>query len=177
MAIDCSLVRTGVAILDDGEFIASEVIETKATVPNYDRLRIIQAKSLDLIYRYLPDIIAIETSVDFQRMTNNSRASIEALAQARAACLIAAGDYASRFHTYPVEIKEIGPHDVREAICGNRNAGKAQVQANLAQRGFVLPLMPSGQPDPDVADAIGVALSVYLKERILTLAREQGYVV
>lgn len=175
MGIDVSLARTGIAVLQDGGFIGHEVIHTSEKLPRYRRLGSLRLDAELHMLAYRPDIIVIETSAGWQTQASymrkgkrqvDSRVSIEAMAQARAAVLIATNSYGR------ARVIETDSHEARETVCANRNAGKAQVQENLRQRGYILPTMANGKVDPDVADAAALALSVWATERLLAMRKE-----
>lgn len=172
LSLDVSLVRTGLAVLVDGSLTATEVIETKDGWPRYQRLAAIYGDVAAYCALYSPDVIVIETSVRFGKQSRDSRNSVEALAQARGAAL-AGADHWIREHK--ATIVEVDPCDVKWAICGSRQATKAQVAANLRLRGFDIPTMSNGRADLDVSDAAGAGLYIYLRDRLETLAREQGH--
>lgn len=181
LAVDVSLARTGLAVLDDGQFIGHAVIETSAKWQRYQRLGELYGWIQAYIQKWGPDVIAIETSAGWQRDGHDSSVTRDALAQARAAVLIAAYNEYERAR---VRIVEMDPHDVRELVCGNRNASKEQVQAALVTRGFTLPTMRKrvrvdgkyevqAVVDPDCADAICLAAGCWSEQRLLAM-REGG---
>ena len=193
LAFDASLLRTGVCLLKDDAIKETGVIETYS---QWGRPR-----QLDHIYsmvgvwtRGAPDIVAIETSKGWQRASNDSRESIDALAMARAAIMLAI-----ERETAGIRIVEMDSHRVRELVAGNRSAGKEQVQAALTARGYTLPTIERRVKvgghmeqkftklgmlvnvrvggkyevqtvvDPDVADSVALGYAVWSEQRLLAM--------
>ena len=168
LALDVSLSRTGVAVLDDGEFVAHGVIATKASAPRHARLGQLASGVALFVSQYRPDIIAIETSALWQRMSHDSRDSIEALAQARGACLVAA-DWTTVTDHLSTRIVELSPNYVRSIVCANPGASKEQVVENLRLRGYALPLLKNGKVDLDVSDSLALGVCVWCELRLFAM--------
>lgn len=172
LALDLSLARTGVAVLDDGVLVDHGIIITSDRDPRHRRLGDLAADVSAVLCKHVPGVMAIETSSGWQRMSNNSRASIEALAQARGAVLVAADGWIEAGNE--MRIVEVDCHEVREVVCGNRAASKAQVQENLRLRGYELPSI-NGRVQGDIADALAIAAYIWSHERLLSREELKGY--
>lgn len=183
LGFDASLYRTGVACIDDGQPVYFGAIEVKATQKRGAQLRQIFDSVVTLLYRLEPDVVVIEDSESWQRDGKDRTKTIVALAQARAAILLAI----ELSPTSPIVV-QIDSHDVRRDLCANRSASKLQVVENLRQRGYTLPIREKRvrrnghyeverETDLDVADALACCLIVWQQERLRAIARDQGHVV
>lgn len=195
-AFDASLLRTGVCCLDDGNLKETGTIEPRADWPR--RRQLGHIFSMTGRWLHSVNIVAIETSRDWQRASSDSRESVDAMAMARAAIMLVV-----ERETGGVRLVEMDSHRVRELIYGNRNASKQQVQAALLARGYALPtiekrVLEGGhiEPrvirggvvkqqrvggsyvvravvDPDIADAIALAVAVWSEQRLLAMKEAQ----
>lgn len=166
LAFDAALWRTGWAVLDDGLLVGSGVIT------RVGRDRILQLKHIwlaagEIVLRWHPCMVAIESSATWQRNGHDSGRTRDALAQARAAIELAVS-----YESFCL-IVELDCHDVRKTICANRNASKQQVQENLRLRGYELPTMANGKTDPDIADAVALGAAVWCQERLWAMSGKE----
>ena len=168
MGLDVSLVRTGVAVLSDGALIGTDVIQTDFKAARHARLGQLLRRVIVMVRQYCPHIVVMETSGAWQKLSRDSRVSVEALAEARGVVL-AAIDWAMEHTCLNISVVERDCHEVRESICANRNASKQQVAENLRLRGYVLPVMRNGKVDYDVCDALACALAVWCEQRLLAM--------
>lgn len=174
IGFDVSLLRTGVAVLRDNVLIAHDVIEVQPEA-RVAQLHYIATRTSEILDLHMPELIAVETAALWQREGHDSSKTIVGLAEARAAILVAAARYRREWNLQLV-IVEMGVHEVRDLLCGNRTASKEQVQANLKMRGFVLPmrvvrkrigghLQEQSIVDDDVADAVAIAVAAAAKAK------------
>jgi len=176
LAFDSALWRTGVALLRDGELVRTIAIANRHR-RRVEQLGYIYDCTRTLLHGWeQPDIVAIESSVSWQRGGHDRAATVAALAQSRAAIILAVHVQRLAWRVQP-RIVEVDVHHVRELVCGLRTANKLQVTENLKLRGYTLPTDTSGAIDMDCCDALALAVCVYLEERLKNLAREQGHVV
>lgn len=137
----------------------------RATPPNVALCGVIGAQGLTIdeglskidrdfrgvLERCQPEIAWFERPGRWVHSRSSSRWSIELLAMARGMMLktcAAAG--------VPVEQVDVGR--VRQFLVGRHNASKAEVVHHLRSLGICLPVSGMGTANPDVADAIAVAL-------------------
>lgn len=160
MGVDPSLVRTGWCVLDDGQLVAHGFITTLAREDMARRLYHINRMIYTALLTWQPEYVAIESSEDFQRRLKDGKHSVESLAAARSAVLIACADLG-------IEAKLLNPGHVRWSVCGNLKADKLQVVAALRAHGYELPLMRNGAVDLDVADAVSTAKCCWSEMRLL----------
>jgi crossover junction endodeoxyribonuclease RuvC len=107
-----------------------------------DRYWIIYSALLDLMNRYRPDTVVVET----QYVSKNVQSAMK-LGMARGGVIIAA-------KSKGLPIYEYSPTKAKLAVTGSGRAGKEQVQA-MTQRLLNLPAPP--EPD-DAADALALAI-------------------
>src|SRR5688500_7733137 len=113
-----------------------------ATDTDADRLRQLHGALRQLIGEHRPQRVGIER-LFFQRNVQTAMA----VGQARGVALLAAADA-------NVPIDEPTPNEVKQTICGNGSADKAQV-ASMVQR--LLGISLAGVPD-DATDALAIAI-------------------
>jgi crossover junction endodeoxyribonuclease RuvC len=106
-----------------------------------DRLLTLHQGLADVIHRLQPTECAIEEVF----LAKNVQSSLK-LGQARGVALLSAG-------TASIPVKEFAAKTVKQAICGQGQASKAQMQ-NMVIRTLGL----SDNPGEDAADALGIAL-------------------
>jgi crossover junction endodeoxyribonuclease RuvC len=128
-------------IVDRGPvYAASGAIRTK-TGDFPDRLRQIFLAVSEVVATYSPDIVAIENVF----MARNAGSALK-LGQARSAALCAT-------FSRDLEVFEYAPREVKLAVVGTGAATKEQVQH------MILSLLKlAGEPDPDAADALAIAV-------------------
>lgn len=120
-----------------------DVLKMRATLDNYERLRIIYSKVDELIKKFRPDCFAIEAPFfgkNVQSMLKLGRAQGVAIAAA-----IGAG----------LEVCEYSPRKIKQSITGNGNADKEQVWKMLQQ---ILLLKDVTLKYYDASDALAVAV-------------------
>ena len=106
------------------------------------RLAWLGRKTADLMVRYEPDAVAIETT--FAGVNNRS---LIVMAQARGAILSALG-------ATDLEPREFSPAEIKRTVAGNGRAGKEQVARMV---GMLLGI-DAGKLSADATDALAVAL-------------------
>jgi len=194
---DVAVERTGSATLEQGKLVGWSVIVVRAGIPRDQQLfSILQAARLEIV-QMGPDLVVVETSVKFQGIMGDSRESVEGLAMARAAILLAC-------RLEGVRVVQYGVNAVREKLCRRATAGKEQAQECLRQLGYTLPewthrvkqggnrevrltrrgartvsvgghFIEVTTTDPDVADALALAWACWQDERFKRLVEEQGH--
>ena len=134
----------GVVALDDGRLrlIDAGVIRTEADGTDADRLRALHGALTQLLRVHQPQRVGVER-LFFQRNVQTAMA----VGQARAVALLVAAH-----HHLPVD--EPTPNEVKQAVCGNGAADKAQV-ATMVQR--LLSVTLTGAAD-DATDALAAAI-------------------
>lgn len=144
LGIDPGSRLTGFGVLDfSGDaavYVASGTCKTvDGTFP--ERLRSIYESVGEIVTRYRPDVVAIESVF----MHRNAGSALK-LGQARSAALCAT-------FSADAEVFEYAPREIKQAIVGTGSATKAQVQH------MVVALLKLGQtPAEDAADALAAAL-------------------
>ena len=144
LGIDPGSRFTGFGVLDfDGDraaYIASGTIKSPdGSFP--DRLKKIFAGVSDIVDRYQPDVVAIESVF----MAKNAGSALK-LGHARSAALCAT-------FAYDVEVHEYSPREIKLAVVGTGSANKEQVQHMVVSL-----LQLDGKPAADAADALAAAL-------------------
>jgi crossover junction endodeoxyribonuclease RuvC len=134
----------GVVRFEEGrlQLVDAGVVRTDAGMPDAARLDRLHAALGELLSEHRPDRIAIER-LFFQRNVQTAMV----VGQARGIALLAAA-------RWDVPIDEPTPNEVKQAVCGNGSADKAQV-AEMVQR--LLGVRLDGVPD-DATDALAVAI-------------------
>jgi crossover junction endodeoxyribonuclease RuvC len=144
LGIDPGLKNTGWGVIEQQgsrlRCLAYGCIVTSAEMPVADRLAEINTTIAEVIVRYAPEAVAVE-SVYF---SNNARTAF-ATGQARGAALLAAAG---------LEVGEYGPGEVKLAVVGCGEADKRQVQYMVRS---ILGLPSEPQPD-HAADALATAI-------------------
>ena len=118
------------------------VVRTKASGTDAERLAQLEQALHELVTEHNPDRVAVER-LFFQRNVQTAMA----VGQARAVALLVA----ARHH---LPIDEPTPNEVKQAVCGNGAADKAQV-ATMVQR--LLSVTLTGAAD-DATDALAAAI-------------------
>lgn len=134
----------GVVALEAGRLrlVDAGVIRTGAGETDAERLRLLHAALSQLVAMHRPQRIGIER-LFFQR---NVRTAM-AVGQARGIALLVAAEAG-------LPIDEPTPNEVKQAVCGNGAADKAQVAAMVAR---LLDLPLDGVSD-DATDGLAVAI-------------------
>ncbi len=134
----------GVVALEAGalKLLDAGIVRTDPGQTDAERLRRLHAALRDLLAQHRPERVGIER-LYFQRNVQTAMA----VGQARGVALLAAADAG-------VPIDEPTPNEVKQAVCGNGAADKAQVAAMV---GRLLGISVEGVPD-DATDALAVAI-------------------
>jgi crossover junction endodeoxyribonuclease RuvC len=130
--------------LDDGRLrlVDAGVIRTKVGGSDADRLRALHRALTELLGLHRPQRVGVER-LFFQRNVQTAMA----VGQARGVALLAAAEAG-------LIVDEPTPNEVKQAVCGNGAADKAQVAAMVAR---LLGIVIDGVPD-DATDALAVAI-------------------
>ena len=144
LGIDPGTFRMGVGIVEANgnkhQLVVSEsvILSEKSTLP--EKLKEIHQRVKDFIERYQPDVMALE-NVFFGKSVN----SLVKIGEARASAMLAAAQQ-------NIPVVEYPPARVKQAVSGNGQATKIQVQQ------MVKVLLGLKTPPPvDEADALAVA--------------------
>jgi crossover junction endodeoxyribonuclease RuvC len=147
MGVDPGLTRCGLSVIESGrgrQIIALDVdvVRTPADEPLPKRLLAISDAVEHWLDTHHPDVIAIERVFSQQNVS-----TVMGTAQAGGVIAVAAAkrDIDVHFHT---------PSEVKAAVTGNGNAGKAQVTAMVTK---ILALQAKPTP-ADAADALALAI-------------------
>lgn len=134
----------GVVRFENGtlQLVDAGVVRTDASSADAARLERLHNALGALLTEHRPDRIAIER-LFFQRNVQTAMV----VGQARGIALLAAA-------RWNVPIDEPTPNEVKQAVCGNGSADKAQV-ATMVQR--LLGIRLDGVPD-DATDALAIAI-------------------
>jgi len=130
------LSKTGIEPIDYG------CIRPPAALPLSQRYRIIFEAVEQLIHKFQPQAMAVET----QFVLKNAQSAIK-LGMARGMAVLAAA-------RANIEVHEYAPKRAKQAVVGNGSASKQQVQKMIAAL-LRLPQMP--EPE-DAADALALAI-------------------
>jgi len=134
----------GVVALEDGRLrlVDAGCVRTEATETDAQRLRQIHEALTGLIEQHRPDRVGIER-LFFQRNVQTAMT----VGQARGIALLVAAQHGLR-------IDEPTPNEVKQAVCGNGAADKAQV-ATMVER--LLGVSMADATD-DATDALAIAI-------------------
>lgn len=147
LGIDCGLAITGWGVLQRGgnngtpKVLGYGAIRTKAGRKLADRIKDIYDETADIIDKYKPDLVAIESIFYFK-----NQKTIMTVGQARGVIMLAASKRG-------LETVDYTPLQVKQAITGYGKASKSQVQKMIK---ILLKLDEIPRPD-DVADALAVS--------------------
>ena len=155
LGIDPGSRLTGFGIVNvsgaNTRYIASGAVQSIAgTFP--ERLRTIFESMQGIVSRYEPDVIAVESV-----FVHRNASSALKLGQARSAAICAT-------FGLDVEIHEYAPREIKQAVVGTGAASKDQVNHMVRHL-----LGLDGEPSPDAADALAVALC-HANQRSVSLA-------
>jgi crossover junction endodeoxyribonuclease RuvC len=134
----------GVVALDEGRLrlVDAGLIRTDSDDSDADRLRALHRALSELLSLHHPHRVGVER-LFFQRNVQTAMA----VGQARGVALLVAAEAG-------LEVDEPTPNEVKQAVCGNGAADKAQVAAMVAR---LLGIAVDGMPD-DATDALAVAI-------------------
>jgi len=146
LGVDTSLRSTGFGVLavEGSRLRALDCgnIRNAAKLPLTGCLKAIHGRIAELIGRYHPDVLAIESVI-----YGKNAGTMLVLGEARGAVLTAAANAG-------VPVYEYEPRRMKKAICGNGLAEKGQIQRMIK----VLLNLPE-LPQNDAADALGLAIT------------------
>jgi len=152
LGIDPGSRLTGFGILDfegdRAEYVASGTIRSPDG-PMQDRLRKIFTSMNEIVERYRPDVVAIESVF----MARNAASAIK-LGHARSAALCAT-------FGFDVEVVEYAPREIKQAVVGTGAASKEQVQHMVVSL-----LRLDRAPAADAADALAAAICHGHRQRL-----------
>lgn len=144
IGIDPGIRRTGFGVIKKNgnlSVLSCGTITPPTKESMAERLKYLYKDALDLISKYKPDLLAVESTF---HQKNVKSALI--LGQAKGAILLAAANS-------KVPTVEYAPRKVKSAVAGNGSATKEQVQF-MVQRIFKIDEMPKVY---DVSDALAIA--------------------
>lgn len=145
LGIDPGTIQMGVGVLEANgsrrQLLASESVKVSESLSLAERLKEIHDSVRDFIDRFSPDVMALE-DVFYGK---NVRTLVR-VGEARASAMLAAAER-------KVPVVEYPPARVKQAITGNGQASKVQMQQMVRR------LLSLETPPPvDAADALAVAL-------------------
>lgn len=147
IGIDPGYGRIGIAILEtvgtDQKLIHSECFETTARLPHSRRLHLLGEKIEEVVKKYTPNQIAIETLL----WSKNKKTALQ-VAEARGVILFVATKNGLR-------IREFNPNQIKLAVTGYGKSDKRQVTTMIER----LIKMSPGKRHDDEYDAIATALT------------------
>lgn len=134
----------GVVALERGQLrlVDAGVVRTPPDETDAQRLHLLYRALASLVAEHGPDRVGVER-LYFQRNVQTAMA----VGQARAIALLAAAEAG-------LVVDEPTPNEVKQAVCGNGSADKAQVATMVAR---LLDVALDGVPD-DATDALAVAI-------------------
>jgi len=162
LGIDPGYGRVGIAVIEKtskGEkLIHSECFETDAKLPHPKRLLLIGEKVCEIIEKYKPKKIAVETLL----WSKNKKTALQ-VAEARGVILLEAARFqrmtleesAPKGHPQGILICEYNPNQIKLAVTGYGKSDKKQV-INMIEK--LIKLKPKKRHD-DEYDAIATALT------------------
>jgi crossover junction endodeoxyribonuclease RuvC len=146
LGIDCGSGRTGVGVIEsDGirhTLVYSGAIETKASWPFAERLRVIHEGLMSAITEHRPEIAAVEEVFNHANVQSALK-----LAHVRGVALLAIAQAG-------VPCNEYSPNAIKKSVVGYGKAQKHQVQL-MVQTLLRLPEAPVSE---DAADALAAAI-------------------
>ncbi len=146
LGIDPGTLVTGYGVIESNRgaltHVASGIVKNRSDRPMPARLKLIHESLLEVIRKFRPDEVAVETAF----YGKNAQSALK-LGQARGVAILAAvsGD---------LPVAEYSPREVKKAVVGNGNASKQQVQYMVHS---FLGMKDSGAA-LDVTDALAVAI-------------------
>ena len=143
LGIDPGYDRVGIAIIDNGVLLYSECFSTSSKDDFHIRLRRIGQKINQIIERFSPDIVAIESLF----ITKNQKTAMK-VAEARGVI-----SYEASLKEIPIH--EYSPPQIKVAVTGHGGSDKAQVIKMIP----LLLKMKAKKGLDDEYDAIAVALT------------------
>jgi crossover junction endodeoxyribonuclease RuvC len=145
LGVDPGLQNTGFAVVrslnNSYEIVQFGLIKTMSSQPFDKRLKIIYDQLCDIIRQYQPNAFALE-EIFYSR---NVKVALK-MSHARGVTLLAAANY-------KVPTAEYSAREIKQAVTGNGNASKHQVQQMIGQ----LLNLPSTPSVFDLTDAMAAA--------------------
>ena len=162
LGIDPGSRLTGFGVLDfcgdRPAYVASGTVKShEGSFP--DRLKHIFLAVGDIVAKYRPDVVAIESVF----MAKNASSALK-LGHARSAALCAT-------FAFEVDVFEYAPREIKQAVVGTGSASKDQVQHMVISL-----LQLDGVPSVDAADALATAIC-HGHQRMLRAALKQRSVL
>lgn len=158
LAIDPGSVTAGFALLQkDGRkihYIASGILKFDKDVEFLHRVKDIYDQTLDLVSRYQPDEVALESLIFVKSPT-----ALIKLSQSRGAML------AALTQTYHKKVFEYSPNFVKSTVTGHGHADKEGIQKVLKQY-----LGLTNFESHDESDAVAIALCHLLNHNVAKLS-------
>ena len=159
LGVDPGVAKVGLAVVRSRDRTAelrwAGTLRTEAGEPEAGRLRQVAAAVRAAIAEQRPDAVAIERVA-----WNRNQVSALQVARATGVVMVVAAEAG-------LAVEEYGPNEVKIAVTGAGNAGKAEVRAALV-RLHGLRDVPS---QPVAADAVAVALTHLMGARMRSLSR------
>ena len=143
LGVDPGTARLGWGMIDNEVMVDCGCLETKAGLPEEERLGLLFDKLNRLIKQHQPDAVAVEKLFFFKNQT-----TVIPVAQSRGVVLLAAAQNNLPVFSYT-------PLQIKQAVTGYGRAEKNQVQQMVKS---ILKLKIIPLPD-DAADALAVALT------------------
>ena len=154
LGIDPGTTVLGFALLDatttKGTLLEMGAFRLSKIKDHADKLKVIFEKSLELIERHQPQILAIEAP-----FYGKNPQSMLKLGRAQGV-VIAAAMYKG------LKVFEYSPRKIKQSITGNGNASKEQVAAMLRN----MNLITASNPSLDATDALAAAVCHHLQNKI-----------
>lgn len=159
LGVDPGMASTGIAAVGGGrgraQVLWAATVRTASDAPEALRLRSIADAVRDAMTRHRPEALAIE-----RLLWGRNTGSAMGVARASGVVLLAGAEAGIPVHEY-------APLEVKMAVTGDGNAGKAQVRRSLERIHRV-----TGVPrEPDAADAAAVAVCHLHRARLAEAVR------
>ncbi len=160
IAIDPGYERMGVAVIEKIKgketLLFSECFKTSTKIPHEERLKLIGEEIENLIKKYKPECMTIETLF----FKNNQKTAMK-VSEARGVMLFVAS-------VAGLEVKEFSPMAIKIAVTGYGNSDKEQV-VFMVKKLIEIPQHSSGQVNKnkydDEYDAIAVGLTFFATQK------------
>jgi len=159
LGVDPGTAVTGYGIIQCGRpnlyLLGTGFIQTDKTLPFALRLKKIYDSLINVILQYKPEQLALEEAF----YSRNVKTALQ-IGHVRGVVLLAAANHG-------VQAVEYAPRQVKQAVTGNGNAAKIQVQS-MVQKILMLDQLP--QPF-DIADALAIAICHCHRIQLFNLAK------
>jgi len=151
LGIDPGYGRVGIALIEKtnkGErLIYSECFETETKLPHYQRLLLISRKISEIIEKFKPDQMAIETLL----WSKNKKTALQ-VAEAR-------GIIIAESARHSVLVREFNPNEIKLAVTGYGKSDKKQIINMVQKLVKISPAITRQKRHDDEYDAIACALT------------------